>query len=244
MKKMMMFMVTLLTVVLTAGCSNTTNSTLKTQETTTQEESTTLQNVKALPMLSKFLTGVTSSVSSEKESTEETTEEEIPFEDKEQVEKALKKRQGESSEEMAKEILPFRSKDAFQYKAFGCYYLSNWYLRVYSFEKPNNFYEAVMLDDDDSSVMLIHNTGTIGISFADVILTTKGKFYGLTNNHIIFQKSDKSLIAVPLGEPDTWRYDESNSLKFSELSGVERKTLIKPISSCRYNFSEPKNSEK
>ena len=31
MKKLMMFMVTLLTVVLTAGCSNTTNSTLKTQ---------------------------------------------------------------------------------------------------------------------------------------------------------------------------------------------------------------------
>lgn len=142
---MMMFMVTLLTVVLTAGCSNTTNSTLKAQETTTPEESTTLQNVKALPMLSKFLTGVTSSVSSEKESTE-ATEEEIPFEDKDEVRKRIQKSG-----------------------------LENW------------------------------------------------------------NKINK--------EVDTW-YDESNSLKFSELSGVERETLIKPISSCMYNFSEPKNSKK
>lgn len=243
MKKMMMFMVTLLTVVLTAGCSNTTNSTLTTQETTTQEESTTLAKDELNPILENIFTGMISSFVSDEEEATETTEE-IPFEDKEQVEKALKKRQGEPSEKMAKEILPFRSKDAFQYKAFGCYYLSDWYLKVYSFEKPNNFYEAVMMDDDESSVMLIHNTGTIGISFADVILNTKGKFYGLTSKHIIFQESDKSLIAVPVGDTDTWWYDENNILQFSELTSTERKTLVKPISSYMCYFSKPKNSQK
>lgn len=239
---MMMFMVTLLTVVLTAGCSNTTNSTLKAQETTTPEESTTLQNVKALPMLSKFLTGVTSSVSSEKESTE-ATEEEIPFEDKDEVRKRIQKSGLENWDKINKEVLSFRASDAFKYKPQGHYYLDRWYVKVYSFEAPNNFYSAVMLNNEESSVMLIHNTGSVGISFADVLSVTPGKFYGLTSQHIIFQEENKSLTAVPVDGDNTW-YDESNSLKFSELSGVERKTLIKPISSCMYNFSEPKNSKK
>lgn len=240
MKKLMMFMVTLLTVVLTAGCSKTTNSTLKAQETTTTEESTTLQNVKALPMLSKFLTGVTSSVSSENT---ETTEEEIPFEDKDGVRKKIQKSGLENWDKINKEVLSFRASDAFKYKPQGHYYLDRWYVKVYSFEAPNNFYSAVMLNNEESSVMLIHNTGSVGISFADVLSVTPGKFYGLTSQHIIFQEENKSLTAIPVDGDNTW-YDESNSLKFSELSGVERKTLIKPISSCRYNFSEPKNSEK
>ena len=72
--------------------------------------------------------------------------------------------------QFTKEIISSRDVNAMQYEPQGVYNLTGYNCKVYTFDAPNDFYEVVMMGDDEDFLFIIHDTGSRGVAFNDAIL--------------------------------------------------------------------------
>ena len=121
-----------------------------------------------------------------------------------------------------------REPGALGYKPHGSYNLTGDYLKVYTFDGANSFYEVVCMDKQEDHIMVIHDTGSHGPSFCSRIY--KGaKFCGLTENYVLYE--DKSnVIAITVEDKKDCKIGEYQYevIPFDELSEEEQSTAVYP----------------
>ena len=131
---------------------------------------------------------------------------------------------------MVEFVEQYRKEEALPYKIIGQYHLSGKRL-IYSFEKPNDFYQAVILrehyeNDDQDFVMVIHNSGNIGMKFGTIL--KKGyNFLGLTEHYCLFMK-DKEIVAVSIEPKKINDVYINEEVKFEDLPQNEKNSVIYP----------------
>lgn len=134
------------------------------------------------------------------------------------------------------EVLSYREQGALEYAPHGVYNLTGQNCKVYTFDGANSFYEAVCLDEEEDSIIIIHNTGDHGVSFWSGI--HKGsKFCGLTENYILYTE-DSEVIAVSILMKENLEIGEYayEVVPFNELSKEEQDTAIYPADSYIAQF--------
>lgn len=136
------------------------------------------------------------------------------------------------------EIISARPEDALQYEPHGVYNLSDQTYKTYTFDSPNDFYEVVMINNDESFPFIIHNTGNHGVSFQSMVYN-EGKFVGLTSNFVLFETADGTVKAVSYKERETYQpgvYYAFDVFDFNELSKEEQESAIYPNGSYNASF--------
>lgn len=165
----------------------------------------------------------------EYESQGDSTEDSNHFFDSEDWDKAT---------EMIDEIISERPENALQYEPHGVYNLSDQTYKTYTFDSPNDFYEVVMINNDESFPFIIHNTGNHGVSFQSMVYN-EGKFVGLTSNFVLFETADGTVKAVSYKERETYQpgvYYAFDVFDFNELSKEEQESAIYPNGSYNASF--------
>lgn len=143
----------------------------------------------------------------------------------------------DKAKELTNEVISKRSKDALQYEPHGVYNLSDQSYKTYTFDAPNDFYEVVMMNNNESFPFIIHNTGNRGVSFQSVVYE-EGKFVGLTSNFVLFETADGTVKAVSIKEKEECQIGESqfDIFDFNELSKEEQESVIYPNGSYKATF--------
>ena len=165
----------------------------------------------------------TQPVSQSQEETTQDKTEEISFADVQNWEEAKK---------LANQIMENRPEDALQYEPRGIYNIKGMQdqnNKVYTFDSPNDFYEVMMLDEEEDYILIYHNSGEKGVSFQSLIYKG-GKFSGLTENYILFEESDSTNTAVSIEEKDNckiWEY-QFNTVSWDDLTEQEKQTAVYP----------------
>ena len=127
------------------------------------------------------------------------------------------------------EVLSTRQEGALQYEPHGVYSLYDESFKTYTFEAPNDFYQVVMMNNDETFPFIIHNTGNHGVSFQSIVYK-EGKFIGLTSNYALFEVADGTVKAVSIKEKEDCQIGEYqfDVLDFNELSLEEQESAIYP----------------
>lgn len=127
------------------------------------------------------------------------------------------------------EVLSTRQEGALQYEPHGVYSLYDESFKTYTFEAPNDFYQVVMMNNDETFPFIIHNTGNHGVSFQSIVYK-EGKFIGLTSNYALFEAADGTVKAVSIKEKEDCQIGEYqfDVLDFNELSLEEQESAIYP----------------
>lgn len=127
------------------------------------------------------------------------------------------------------EVLSTRQDGALQYEPHGVYRLYDESFKTYTFDAPNDFYQVVMMNNDETFPFIIHNTGNHGVSFQSIVYK-EGKFVGLTSNYALFEAADGTVKAVSIKEKEECQIGEYqfDVLDFNELSSEEQKSAIYP----------------
>ena len=127
------------------------------------------------------------------------------------------------------EVLSTRQEGALQYEPHGVYSLYDESFKTYTFEAPNDFYQVVMMNNDETFPFTIHNTGNHGVSFQSIVYK-EGKFIGLTSNYALFEAADGTVKAVSIKEKEDCQIGEYqfDVLDFNELSLEEQESAIYP----------------
>ena len=143
----------------------------------------------------------------------------------------------DKAKELTNEVISTRQKDALQYEPHGVYNLSDQSYKTYTFNPPNDFYEVVMMNNDESFPFIIHNTGSHGVSFQSIIYND-GKFVGLTSNFVLFETADGTVKAVSIKEKEECQIGEYrfDVFDFNELSKEEQESTIYPNGSYDATF--------
>lgn len=140
-------------------------------------------------------------------------------------------------EELTAEVISTRQDGALPYEAHGVYTLSGQSYKTYIFNAPNDFYEVVMMNNDESFAFIIHNTGERGVSFQSIIYND-GAFKGLTSNYVLFEEADGTVKAVSIKEKEDCQIGEYqfDVLNFEDLPEKEKNTAIYPTGSYQATF--------
>ena len=127
------------------------------------------------------------------------------------------------------EVLSTRQDGALQYEPHGVYRLYDESFKTYTFDAPNDFYQVVMMNNDETFPFIIHNTGNHGVSFQSIVYK-EGKFVGLTSNYALFEAADGTVKAVSIKEKEECQIGEYqfDVLDFNELSSEEQESAIYP----------------
>ena len=143
----------------------------------------------------------------------------------------------DKAKELTNEVISTRQKDALQYEPHGVYNLSDQSYKTYTFDAPNDFYEVVMINNDESIPFIIHNTGNHGVSFQSIVYNG-GKFVGLTSNFVLFETADGTVKAVSIKEKEECQIGEYqfDVFDFNELSKEEQESAICPNGSYDATF--------
>ena len=88
----------------------------------------------------------------------------------------------DKQKDLITEVLSTRQDGALQYEPHGVYSLYDESFKTYTFDAPNDFYQVVMMNNDETFPFIIHNTGNHGVSFQSIVYK-EGKFVGLTSNY-------------------------------------------------------------
>ena len=140
-------------------------------------------------------------------------------------------------EELTAEVISTSQDGALLYEAHGVYTLSGQSYKTYIFNAPNDFYEVVMMNNDESFAFIIHNTGERGVSFQSIIYND-GAFKGLTSNYVLFEEADGTVKAVSIKEKEDCQIGEYqfDVLNFEDLPEKEKNTAIYPTGSYQATF--------
>lgn len=144
----------------------------------------------------------------------------------------------DKEKELTNEVISTRQKDALQYEPHGVYNLSDQSYKTYTFDAPNDFYEVVMINNDESFPFIIHNTGNHGVSFQSIVYND-GKFVGLTSNFVLFETADGTVKAVSYKKRETYQpgvYYAFDVFDFNALSKEEQESAIYPNGSYDATF--------
>ena len=138
----------------------------------------------------------------------------------------------EEQKALINQVMETRPEDALQYEPKGIYNLESFRdqnNKVYTFEAPNDFYEVMMLDEDEDFILIYHYSGEQGVSFQSLIYKG-GKFKGLTQNYILFEKEDSHITAVSIEEKDNCEIGEyqHNTVNWDDLTEQEKETAVYP----------------
>ena len=131
--------------------------------------------------------------------------------------------------DLINEVLSTRQDGALQYEPHGVYRLYDESFKTYTFDAPNDFYQVVMMNNDETFPFIIHNTGNHGVSFQSIVYK-EGKFVGLTSNYALFEAADGTVKAVSIKEKEECQIGEYqfDVLDFNELSLEEQESAIYP----------------
>lgn len=134
------------------------------------------------------------------------------------------------------EVVSTRKADALKYEPHGVYNLTGYNSKVYTFDGANSFYEVVCFDENESHIIIIHNTGDHGVSFWSGI-RKEAKFCGLTQNYVLYIE-DSEVIAVSIAEREDCKIGEYSYdvIPFDELPIEEQNTAIYPTGSYINQF--------
>lgn len=146
----------------------------------------------------------------------------------------------DKQEELVEKVISTRQEGALQYEPHGIYELYGKGLLTYIFDSPNDFYQVVMMGNNESFPFIIHNTGNHGVSFQSIFYE-KGKFIGLTANYVLFEEDDGTVKAVSIKEKEDCEIGEYqfDVLDFSSLSQEEQDSAIYPSGMYLVTFLEP-----
>lgn len=138
----------------------------------------------------------------------------------------------EEQQALTNQVMETRPEDALQYEPKGIYNLKGLKdksYKVYTFEAPNDFYEVMMLDEEEDFILIYHNSGEQGVSFQSLIYKG-GKFKGLTENYILFEEDDSHITAVSIEEKDHYEIGEYvyNKVSWDDLTEEEKDTAVYP----------------
>ena len=135
----------------------------------------------------------------------------------------------DKQKDLITEGLSTRQEGARQYEPHGIYTLSDESFKTYTFEAPNDFYQVVMRNNDETFPFIIHNTGNHGVSFQSIVYK-EGKFVGLTSNYALFETADGTVKAVSIKEKEDCQIGEYqfDVFDFNELSLEEQESAIYP----------------
>lgn len=142
-----------------------------------------------------------------------------------------------TAQKLTAKVLETRETTAFQYEPNGVYNLKDRTYKTYTFDFPNNFYEVVMMDEEETFPFIIHNTGNHGVSFQSIVFKD-GKFMGLTANYVLFETEDGTVKAVSIKEKEEHKNGEYRFevFDFNNLSKEEQETAIYPNGSYQASF--------
>ena len=159
----------------------------------------------------------------QQETTQDQTEEVVNFAEAESW---------EEQQALTNQVMETRPEGALQYEPKGIYNLEGFKdksYKVYTFEGPNDFYEVMMLDEEEDSILIYHNSGEQGVSFQSTIYKG-GKFKGLTENYILFEEDDSNITAVSIEEKDNCEIGEYlfNTVSLDDLTEKEKETAVYP----------------
>ena len=135
----------------------------------------------------------------------------------------------DKQKDLITEVLSTRQEGALQYEPHGVYTLYDESFKTYTFEAPNDFYQVVMMNNDETFPFIIHNTGNHGVSFQSIVYK-EGKFVGLTSNYALFETADGTVKAVSIKEKEDCQIGEYqfDVFDFNELSLEEQESAIYP----------------
>ena len=135
----------------------------------------------------------------------------------------------DKQKDLITEVLSTRQEGALQYEPHGIYTLYDESFKTYTFEAPNDFYQVVMMNNDETFPFIIHNTGNHGVSFQSIVYK-EGKFVGLTSNYALFETADGTVKAVSIKEKEDCQIGEYqfDVFDFNELSLEEQESAIYP----------------
>ena len=151
----------------------------------------------------------------------------------------------DKQKDLITEVLSTRQEGALQYEPHGIYTLYDESFKTYTFEAPNDFYQVVMMNNDETFrktqrffgfasmvsgvIFILHNTGNHGVSFQSIVYK-EGKFVGLTSNYALFETADGTVKAVSIKEKEDCQIGEYqfDVFDFNELSLEEQESAIYP----------------
>ena len=135
----------------------------------------------------------------------------------------------DKQKDLITQVLSTRQEGALQYEPHGVYSLYDESFKTYTFEAPNDFYQVVMMNNDETFPFIIHNTGNHGVSFQSIVYK-EGKFVGLTSNYALFETADGTVKAVSIKEKEDCQIGEYqfDVFDFNELSLEEQESAIYP----------------
>lgn len=135
----------------------------------------------------------------------------------------------DKQKDLITEVLSTRQEGALQYEPHRIYTLYDESFKTYTFEAPNDFYQVVMMNNDETFPFIIHNTGNHGVSFQSIVYK-EGKFVGLTSNYALFETADGTVKAVSIKEKEDCQIGEYqfDVFDFNELSLEEQESAIYP----------------
>ena len=167
--------------------------------------------------------GTTETVSTPRQEAMQDCTEEVNFADAESW---------EERKDLTDQVMKTRPKGALQYEPKGTYNMEgvgNQSKKVYTFESPNDFYEVMMLDEEEDYVLVYHNSGNQGVSFQSLIYKG-GKFKGLTDNYILFEETGNKITAVSIEEKDNCDIGEYqyNTVSWDDLPENEKGSAVYP----------------
>lgn len=135
----------------------------------------------------------------------------------------------DKQKDLITQVLSTRQEGALQYEPHGVYRLYDESFKTYTFDAPNDFYQVVMMNNDETFPFIIHNTGNHGVSFQSIVYK-EGKFVGLTSNYALFEAADGTVKAVSIKEKEDCQIGEYqfDVFDFDELSLEEQESAIYP----------------